>query len=172
MFIFIVFISAGIFWGLLWVIKANKSSGRKIEIVGYFLLVLSLIWTLVYNSTQELSKGSESLMIEERLRVLWLYEGEKKKYYDTGNIDALNDSYSDFNRYLQGPAFENKLIKEQEEITNKIHYGLFILSSLFIAAGRISEVLNDNSTKKSSIKNNNSKNKKRKKRKKRQNRKR
>lgn len=30
----------------------------------------------------------------------------------------------------------------------QIHYGLFVLSSLFIAAGRMSEVLNVNKTKK------------------------
>ena len=141
---------------LLLVINNNKSTARKIEFFGYLLFVVSLIWTGVHNITQEMSRGSEFIMLDERLRVLWTYEGAKKQYYTDRNIDDLNDAYYELSKHLNGPVFENNLIKEQEAFTNKTHYVLFVLSSLFIAAGRIAEVFRD-----SSIDNNSNKIKKR-----------
>jgi len=159
-FIYLLLISLGIFLLLLWVIKTDKLTARNIEFIGYLLLVVSLIWTGVYNLTQEVSRGSEFIMLDERLRVLWLYEGAKKEYYNNENIDDLNDAYYELTKHLQGPVFDNKLIKEQEDFTNKVHYGLFVLSSLFISAGRISEVFHDSSTNKNLNKNKKRTNKK------------
>ncbi len=47
MFILLLAISTGIFFILLMVIKSDKTIARNIEIFGYLLLVVSLIWTSI-----------------------------------------------------------------------------------------------------------------------------
>jgi len=149
-FILLLLISAGVFIILLMLINSNKTTARNIEIFGYFLLVVSLIWTSVFNITDEMAKDSEFMMLDETLKVMWFFEGDKRDYLIDGDIDKLNDEYERLTKYFQGQVFNNETINEQKAITNKIHYGLFVFSSLFIAAGRLSEVLNVNKKKKSS----------------------
>lgn len=150
MFIFLLGISVGVYFILITVIKASKITARNIEMFGYFLLVVSLIWTGIYNSTDDMVRGSEYLKLDETLKVQWSYEGDKKDFLINGDIEDLNEDYYRLTNHLRGPAFDDKFINEQAAITEKIHYGLFVLSSLFIAAGRISEVLNVNKTDKPS----------------------
>ncbi|WP_346235745.1 hypothetical protein MKY04_09390 [Lysinibacillus telephonicus] len=153
MFIVLLSVSVGVFFILTMVVKANRITARNIEMFGYFLLVVSLIWTGIYNSTDDMVKGSEFSKLDETLKVLWSYEGDKKDYLINGDIEDLNEDYFKLTNHLQGQVFNDKLINEQAAITKKIHYGLFVLSSLFIAAGRISEVINVNKPDKPSANN-------------------
>jgi hypothetical protein len=48
--------------------------------------------------------------------------------------------YNTLNEQWHGPVMNNDLIKYQEKIAKNISYGLFGLSTLFISAGRLSEL--------------------------------
>ncbi|WP_313893811.1 hypothetical protein [Psychrobacillus sp.] len=65
-----------------------------------------------FNSTEEMERGSEFLMLEEKLKILWLYEGDKKDYLINGDIDDLNNDYFSLTNYLHGPVFDNGFIRE------------------------------------------------------------
>jgi hypothetical protein len=139
LFVIIFVFALGVFCILGFVVKKYNAIARYIEIIGYVLLVTSLFWTGMVNITSDESKGSDNLILNEKLDILWYFENHKLLDKNT------NEKLKDFNQLDQewnGPVTDKKLIKLQDDIANKISYALFALSTLFIGAGRLEELLN------------------------------
>lgn len=132
-------------------IKKKPEYAKTFEIIGYGFLTISIIWTGVVNSTSEMSTGSDLLIIDERLRNLWLYEGDKIEYMNNNDLNNLSQDYSALSSDISNPVFDDKLIKEQDKTAKMISYGLFLISTLLISVGRLNELFFDGSRKSTSI---------------------
>lgn len=136
---------------LISIIKKKTEYAKKIEIIGYGILTISIIWTGIVNSTNEMSTGSDLLIVDERLRNLWLYEGDKIEYMNSNDLNNLSQDYSALSADISSPVFDDKLIKEQDKTAKKISYVLFLISTLLISVGRLNELFFDSSRKSTSI---------------------
>ncbi|WP_144060664.1 hypothetical protein [Exiguobacterium chiriqhucha] len=141
MFFIVTLVAALILVTLILTIKSKPKSARIIEIVGYVLLIVSIIWTIIVNLTTEMSADSDLLRLDEKLNVIWSFEGDKKDYIYNNNSDDLSQDYKLLHEHWTGPVFDDTLVKMQYKIVKYISYGLFALSTLFISAGRLSELL-------------------------------
>lgn len=139
---FVIFVLALMIFGILVTVINNKpNSARYIELIGYAFLIISLIWTGVTNLTNDSSSSTDKIMLEEKMHVLWSFEKDKLDYLTDEDINDLYEDYRALYDYINGPISDVELIKEQDKIAKNINYGLFVLSTLFIAAGRLEELL-------------------------------
>lgn len=142
MFGMLLVIALLVFYILFLIVKSIPRSARYIEIVGYAILVISLIWTGIVNTTEDMSKGSEYINLDEKLNQLWHFNGDLKDFTQDKNADDLANDYFEQSKYWQENNVNGQFVHEQEEIAKKISYGLFVLSSLFILVGRLEELVN------------------------------
>ncbi|MED4064422.1 hypothetical protein [Priestia megaterium] len=141
-FVILLVIALLLFYLLFLVVKSIPKSARYIEIAGYAILVISLIWTSVVNTTEDISKGSEYINLNEKLNHLWYFNADLKDFAQDKNAEDLANDYFERNNYWQENHVNGQFVHEQEEIAKKINYGLFALSSLFILVGRLEELVN------------------------------
>ncbi|GAB1759295.1 hypothetical protein [Priestia megaterium] len=135
-----------VFYFLFLLIKSIPRSARYIEIAGYAILVISLIWTGIVNTTEDISKGNEYINLNEKLNQLWYFNGDIRDFAQDKNSEDLANDYFKRSKYWQTNYLNGQFVHEQEEISKKLNYGLFGLSSLFILVGRLEELINKKST--------------------------
>lgn len=142
--IFVVLLAVAllVFYFLLLVIKSNPKNARCIEIIGYAILVISLIWTGIVNTTEDISKGSEYINLNEKLNHLWYFNGDLRDFAQDRNADDLANDYFERSKYWQENYLNGQYVHEQEEVAKKINYVLFGFSTLFILVGRLEELVN------------------------------
>lgn len=141
-FTLVVVLAAFIFSVLIFILKSKPISSRIIEIIGYGLLVISIIWTGIDKMMGEFASSADKFNVDEKLHILWLYEGVKNEYLNTNDVENLTQDYHKLDEHWHGPAFDFELLKKQDTIVKVISYSLFVLSTLFIAAGRLGEIIN------------------------------
>jgi len=142
MFGMLLVIALLVFYLLYLVIKSIPKSARYIEIVGYVILVISLIWTGIVNTTEDISKGNEYINLNEKLNHLWYFNGDLRDFAQDKNADDLANDYFERSKYWQENYLNGQYVHEQEEVAKKINYVLFGLSTLFILVGRLEELVN------------------------------
>lgn len=146
MFGMLLVIALLVFYLLYLVIKSIPKSARYIEIAGYAILVISLIWTGIVNTTEDISKGSEYINLNEKLNQLWYFNGDLRDFAQDKNADDLANDYFERSKYWQVNYLNGQSVHEQEGIAKKINYALFGLSSLFVLAGRLEDLINKKPT--------------------------
>ncbi|MEY2195754.1 hypothetical protein AB7942_23925 [Neobacillus sp. BF23-41] len=144
-FIILLCIAVVIMYLLVTLIKWRSNLARKIEIIGYTILIASILWTAVANMTNDMSTGSDYLILDEKLNALWFLEDKKIAYIKDGDIGSLQEQHDRWYNDLVDLEVSSEYVKKQEEIAKIISYGLFVLSTLFISAGRIGELFVTNS---------------------------
>lgn len=113
-------------------IRISDITARKIEILGYILLFIVLVWELVL----------KNLFMERFYDLNWFYLNEKLHYIflmmesDLG-ISAINNQavIDGFNS-----AFPKDYIQIQMKFVDIIESGLKIISTIFITLGRVQEL--------------------------------
>lgn len=148
LFISILIISCLLFRLILFFIKSKPERAIGVEISGYILLLISLLWGFVVIETENVSNGQSDIILNEKLNMLWEFEREKTRNSDTENIYALYEEHSLIDERWLSFNESNKLIGEQEELANKLQYFIVGLSTILIASGRIGEIIISSKSKK------------------------
>lgn len=121
-------------------LKKHPKSAMYIEIFGYCILVISLLWSVMANLIAEFSLDSNFFDIDEKLNTLWRWEGSKVYYR---NHEDIYESYLNKDDYWNSDIFNHEFLKKQDSTAKIISYGLVTLSSVFILSGRLSELINN-----------------------------
>lgn len=140
MFFLVVSFSIAVFFMLILTIKLSPRNARKLEIIGYGFLITLSTWTIILNLTAEMKADSDLLSLNEKLHIIWSYEGDKNDYVNNNDMNDLSQDYKRLHEQWHGLAFDDTLLKTQDEYVKYINYGLFSLSTLFISVGRLSEL--------------------------------
>ena len=132
-FIFLViFLSTGAIVWLFYIWEFNDKTARKIEIVGYFLLFVVLVWEFfVKNILFDDFYNSDFFYINEKLGVIFrMLESIVRE----SSIDAWEQRTHFFDTKM------NDSLKMQLLTTDIIECILKVLSTVFIAIGRFQEL--------------------------------
>lgn len=114
-------------------VRLNDITARIIEILGYLLLFVVLIWELVIkNLMMDSFYNSDFSHLNNKLNHLWFMIDDELK----GDSVSCWKEYEEF--FSVGPG---KHIEEQKKCVDIIEVILKILSAVFIAIGRIQELI-------------------------------
>ncbi|MGO5005120.1 hypothetical protein [Bacillus wiedmannii] len=141
MFVAVTFFVLGILYMLVLFISKRPKISTWFETFGYCLLAVSLGWSIVFNMTADMANESDKSVVNEKLDLLRMYNGNMVNYFTLKDSQWLSEQYStltDTWRQIE-PRSEN--LKKQEELVKKINSALFVLSSILIACGRGGELI-------------------------------
>lgn len=144
-------VAISIFLSLAYFIRRNSKIATKVEIFGYILLVVSLLWGFIVSDTTDIANGNKDLILNEKLNILWKYEGKKARNIDDISNYQLSQEYLEDNDNWVYWNYSGDTINMQERLVNIAHYFIAGLSTVFIAAGRMSEVLDFKRNEKKSV---------------------
>ena len=133
--VLIALVILGMIFALAWVfgseIRLSNKTARKIEIFGYLLLVVLLIWEFVI----------KNICLEQFYNDDWVFLNEKLKIIYTTLNDILTGDTTDVNAFTD-TFFQdtNKRVEIQLLTVDIIEAVLQILSTICIAVGRFHEL--------------------------------
>ncbi|MCU5303199.1 hypothetical protein OCE40_15030 [Bacillus toyonensis] len=125
---------------VLFIIKKPKIAIR-LEIIGYCLLAISLGWLIVFNMTVDIANETDKSHLNEKLKLIWIYNGDISSYLVTKDSQRLLEQQSLLTKIWNEIEPRSENFKKQEELVKIINIVLFILSTLFIACGRVGELI-------------------------------
>lgn len=134
----IIIIVAGVFYMIISIVKHTPLKVlRFVEIVGYFILTVSIVWTaIIFNYAQDMSNSIEKEAINNKLNMIISIEEDKLKNPD----DRLESFDQDFN-YLRSREESTVYAENQTILIRNINYVLLSLAPILIATGRLSEIV-------------------------------
>lgn len=139
-FVPIAIITIAIFIALKPIVKSFPNLIIRLELIGYILLAISLIWFFIPDSLSSMSYKSDLLIIDEKINSLRNFNTDLYRYIEDGDILKLKESYSRDVEHLHKLMMDSEGIQKQENTARNINGALIGLSSLLIAMGRIREL--------------------------------
>ncbi|MFB4212975.1 hypothetical protein ACE1TH_13815 [Shouchella sp. JSM 1781072] len=123
------------------IMKSYPKLATYLETVGYVLLAISLAWTFLFSSIDNMSNETDMYVINEKLDTLWRANSKLQKALSNDDFTNLDDYTYELHSYWYRIEEDTKYFREQVSIAKIISAILLGFSTLLIACGRGQELL-------------------------------
>ncbi|MCR8655842.1 hypothetical protein NV377_12690 [Paenibacillus sp. T3-5-0-4] len=143
MFGFAIVFGIVLFGAMITLIKKYPKVAVWVELFGYFILIISIIWVMFDFTAAKQNQDGQNLVINEKLDNIWSYFNNLNSYYSNNDLSELQNSYYEKTKYIR--TVIDPINKEGwtkiHELTSKIQLILIAISGAMIPAGRFNELI-------------------------------